>query len=239
MTTIARFFIALFALAFGLVACTSSTKQANESVAAKPDVIANKPIEHDSRERLLDDELSHDKRQDRPESKAAAVPSPLQEFAKRKVAPTASVAGAVMAAPEKQEAPWVDHEKYAHLDQNGILQASEHPVSTFSIDVDTGAYANVRRMLKAGQLPQQDAVRVVLFGEAAEKIQKTVNSLGLSQMRCTLSRVNGLHEAVLKAAEVAESGDVVLLSPGGTSFDEFKDFAERGERFRAWVQELS
>ena len=160
MTTIARFFIALFALAFGLVACTSSTKQANESVAAKPDVIANKPIEHDSRERLLDDELSHDKRQDRPESKAAAVPSPLQEFAKRKVAPTASVAGAVMAAPEKQEAPWVDHEKYAHLDQNGILQASEHPVSTFSIDVDTGAYANVRRMLKAGQLPQQDAVRI-------------------------------------------------------------------------------
>jgi UDP-N-acetylmuramoylalanine--D-glutamate ligase len=48
-----------------------------------------------------------------------------------------------------------------------------------------------------------------------------------------------LHEAVLKAAEVAESGDVVLLSPGGTSFDEFKDFAERGERFRKWVQELS
>jgi UDP-N-acetylmuramoylalanine--D-glutamate ligase len=32
---------------------------------------------------------------------------------------------------------------------------------------------------------------------------------------------------------------VVLLSPGGTSFDEFKDFAERGERFRKWVQELS
>jgi UDP-N-acetylmuramoylalanine--D-glutamate ligase len=51
--------------------------------------------------------------------------------------------------------------------------------------------------------------------------------------------VNGLQEAVLKAAEVAEAGDVVLLSPGGTSFDEFKDFADRGERFRAWVQELS
>jgi UDP-N-acetylmuramoylalanine--D-glutamate ligase len=50
--------------------------------------------------------------------------------------------------------------------------------------------------------------------------------------------VNGLHEGVLKAAEIAEPDDVVLLSPGGTSFDEFKDFEERGERFVAWVQEL-
>jgi len=89
------------------------------------------------------------------------------------------------------------------------------------------------------QLVDQRVKHVVLFGEAAEKIQKTVNSLGLSQMRCTLSRVNGLHEAVLKAADAAESGDVVLLSPGGTSFDEFKDFADRGERFKVWVQELS
>ncbi len=79
----------------------------------------------------------------------------------------------------------------------------------------------------------------VLFGEAAEKIQRTANSLGLGQKRCVISRVGGLHEAVLKAAEVAEAGDVVLLSPGGTSFDEFKDFAERGERFKSWVLELS
>jgi UDP-N-acetylmuramoylalanine--D-glutamate ligase len=48
-----------------------------------------------------------------------------------------------------------------------------------------------------------------------------------------------LHEAVHKAAEIAEPGDVVLLAPGGTSFDEFKDFEERGERFRTWVQGLS
>ena len=88
-------------------------------------------------------------------------------------------------------------------------------------------------------LVAQRVDHVVLFGEAAEKIQKTANSLGLSQSRCTLSRVNGLHEAVVKAAELAESGDVVLLSPGGTSFDEFKDFADRGERYKQWVHELS
>jgi UDP-N-acetylmuramoylalanine--D-glutamate ligase len=89
------------------------------------------------------------------------------------------------------------------------------------------------------QLTSQRVDHVVLFGEAAEKIEKTAHRLGLSQMRPTVTRVKGLHEAVVKAAEVAEAGDVVLLSPGGTSFDEFKDFAERGERFKVWVQELT
>ena len=51
-------------------------------------------------------------------------------------------------------------ERYQHLDDNPVRLAAEHPVSTFSVDVDTGAYANVRRFLNAGQLPPQDAVRV-------------------------------------------------------------------------------
>lgn len=80
---------------------------------------------------------------------------------------------------------------------------------------------------------------VVLFGEAAEKIMHTAQALGLRENGSKIARVQGLHDAILKAAEVAEAGDVVLLSPGGTSFDEFKDFAERGERFREWVLELS
>ena len=89
------------------------------------------------------------------------------------------------------------------------------------------------------RLVSQRVDHVVLFGEAAEKITKTAQGLGLRENGAFLTRVSGLHEAVIRAAEIAESGDVVLLSPGGTSFDEFKDFAERGERFREWVQELS
>ena len=53
-----------------------------------------------------------------------------------------------------------DREKYAQIEDNPVKRAAEQPVSTFSIDVDTGAYANVRRFLDAGRLPPRDAVRV-------------------------------------------------------------------------------
>lgn len=51
-------------------------------------------------------------------------------------------------------------ETYAAIDEGQVKQVVEAPVSTFSIDVDTGAYANVRRFLMNGQLPPRDAVRV-------------------------------------------------------------------------------
>lgn len=54
----------------------------------------------------------------------------------------------------------VNRENYVHFDDNHIKLVSEHPVSTFSIDVDTGSYANVRRLLNSGRLPRKDAVRV-------------------------------------------------------------------------------
>jgi len=53
-----------------------------------------------------------------------------------------------------------NRENYAHFDDNPVKRVAEVPVSTFSIDVDTGAYSNVRRMLNAGQVPVQDVVRV-------------------------------------------------------------------------------
>ncbi|WP_255990850.1 vWA domain-containing protein [Chitinolyticbacter albus] len=51
-------------------------------------------------------------------------------------------------------------ERYAGKDDNPVKAVAQEPVSTFSIDVDTGAYANVRRMLNAGRLPPMEAVRV-------------------------------------------------------------------------------
>lgn len=57
----------------------------------------------------------------------------------------------------------MEREQYAELDGNPVRRVAEHPVSTFSIDVDTGSYTNVRRMLNAGQLPPKNAVRVEEF----------------------------------------------------------------------------
>ncbi len=53
-----------------------------------------------------------------------------------------------------------DRENYGHFDDNPVKRVAEAPVSTFSIDVDTGAYSNVRRFLNEGRLPVKDGVRV-------------------------------------------------------------------------------
>ena len=80
--------------------------------------------------------------------------------------------------------------------------------------------------------------RVILFGEAAEKISGAIKRAH-GPLRQTVEQYKGLKEAVQAAARLAEKGNVVLLSPGGTSFDQFNDFEERGEAFRKWVLELS
>lgn len=50
--------------------------------------------------------------------------------------------------------------RYQQFDDNPVKQVAQTPLATFSLDVDTGSYANVRRFLNQGQLPPPDAVRV-------------------------------------------------------------------------------
>lgn len=52
------------------------------------------------------------------------------------------------------------NERYGQITDNPVKLVAEAPLSTFSIDVDTGSYSNVRRLLNAGSLPPSDAVRV-------------------------------------------------------------------------------
>jgi UDP-N-acetylmuramoylalanine--D-glutamate ligase len=83
--------------------------------------------------------------------------------------------------------------------------------------------------------------RLIVFGEAGPMIAKRMEEAMRADTAARLeqvTRVGTLEEAVEEAARVARSGDVVLLSPGGTSFDAFQDFAERGARFKDLVQAL-
>lgn len=99
---------------------------------------------------------------------------------------------------------------------------------------------------KDKDLPWENLIRlvnekvdhVILFGAAAEKIHGYMNDLNFQNQKFTLDITDHLKEAVQIANGIAEPGDIVLLSPGGTSYDEFKDFEERGERFMEWVHQL-
>ncbi|MCH8093978.1 MAG: UDP-N-acetylmuramoyl-L-alanine--D-glutamate ligase [Chloroflexi bacterium] len=78
---------------------------------------------------------------------------------------------------------------------------------------------------------------LVLFGESAPMIEGLLHSSSGGRPY-TQTMADGLEQAVRAAAEVADEGDVVLLAPGGTSYDEFIDFAARGARFKELVRGL-
>lgn len=88
-------------------------------------------------------------------------------------------------------------------------------------------------------LVRQRVDHLIVFGEAADLIAGAVGELRQGERPYSLRRCACLKDAVQAAADVSRPGDVVLLAPGGTSFDEFRDFEERGERFKRWVTELS
>jgi UDP-N-acetylmuramoylalanine--D-glutamate ligase len=96
-------------------------------------------------------------------------------------------------------------------------------------------------------LPWEELVRlihkrvraVVLFGELAAKVGPLLESVQTGGNLTDISRCASVEEAVDLANRKANSGEVVLFSPGGTSFDAYKDFEERGEDFKKWVNQLS
>ena len=96
-------------------------------------------------------------------ARQAAASTQRRAMSKSMVSANAYLAAPMMMAPMQPMPGDVDTEHYTHRDTNPVQLVSEQPVSTFSIDVDTGSYTNVRRMLNEGQLPPADAVRAEEF----------------------------------------------------------------------------
>jgi len=93
---------------------------------------------------------------------SANVAYPQTESAKTSTTTTANTSTNSTALYDRSysEEKSENGERYAEITENPFLETSRAPLSTFSIDVDTASYANVRRFLNQGSLPPKDAVRI-------------------------------------------------------------------------------
>ena len=85
-----------------------------------------------------------------------------------------------------------------------------------------------------GRMIAGSARALVTFGEMAEDVERAVLKAGLPADR--VHRAETVDRAVAEARRAAQPGDVVLLSPGGTSYDQYQDFEERGDHFASVVR---
>lgn len=85
----------------------------------------------------------------------------------------------------------------------------------------------------------QNVSKLILMGATAEKIQKVVEEkIKNTNIHLPIYRCDSLEKVVQKAKEVAIPGEVVLFSPASASFDMFKNFEERGNKFKQIVNQL-
>lgn len=88
-----------------------------------------------------------------------------------------------------------------------------------------------------GNVVNEHVKKLVLVGMTSDKIEKAVKAAdnfdNLPIYRCTEFK-----EAIEKAREIAENGDIVILSPACASFDLFKNFEVRGDTFKQIVKEM-
>jgi Ca-activated chloride channel homolog len=76
------------------------------------------------------------------------------------IAPNADLAQLRAEPQYREQQGEFNTEDYKKIDENEFLAVTENPLSTFSIDVDTASYSNIRRFINDGQLPPKDAVRI-------------------------------------------------------------------------------
>jgi Ca-activated chloride channel family protein len=114
------------------------------------------------------------------------------------------VRGGVAPAPAPAPAP-ADTERYPDATPNPVKRTSDQPVSTFSIDVDTAAYSNVRRFIDEGRSPPRDAVRV----------EEMINAFDYGYARPTSQRRPFAVTTAVAASPWAEGRQIVHIGLQG------------------------
>jgi UDP-N-acetylmuramoylalanine--D-glutamate ligase len=123
---------------------------------------------------------------------------------------------------------YINDSKATNIDAvEKALRAQTKPVILIAGGKDKGfTFDPLRSLVK-------EKVRsTILIGEMAESIRHSWNGAARSEI------ANSLADAVERAHTIAKAGEVVLFSPGTSSFDMFKSYADRGDQFRALVQAL-
>jgi UDP-N-acetylmuramoylalanine--D-glutamate ligase len=123
---------------------------------------------------------------------------------------------------------YVNDSKATNLDAvDKALRAQSKPVVLIAGGKDKGfTFDPLRSLVK------EKVKSTILIGEMAGSISRSWNDAVKSEI------ANSLADAVERAQATAQPGDVVLFSPGTSSFDMFKSYADRGDQFRALVQAL-
>jgi UDP-N-acetylmuramoylalanine--D-glutamate ligase len=123
---------------------------------------------------------------------------------------------------------YVNDSKATNLDAvDKALRAQNKPVVLIAGGKDKGfSFDPLRSLVK------EKTRSTILVGEMAESIRRSWTGA----VNCEIA--NSLADAVERAHASARPGEVVLFSPGTSSFDMFKSYADRGDQFRALVQAL-
>jgi UDP-N-acetylmuramoylalanine--D-glutamate ligase len=123
---------------------------------------------------------------------------------------------------------WVNDSKATNIDSmQCALRSYSNPIILIAGGRDKNTdFTPLRPLI------ERKTKAVIVMGEAADKLANTWNGIA------RIVRVTSLSEAVKHADQLADAGDVVLLSPGCASFDMFENFEDRGTQFRELVQRL-
>lgn len=160
----------IISCAFGisLIACSSSSRVETQN-EAKADLALQMPAKTQIAEMVVAEAKPNVYMPQPLEAPMAAIPPPALIVSTREMSTVSKVVDQQMqqmpayvhsnAGMDSAHAPIVNTAKYQKIQENSWKLVTEEPVSTFSADVDTGSYANVRRFIQQGQLPNPDAIR--------------------------------------------------------------------------------
>ncbi len=125
--------------------------------------------------------------------------------------------------------------KFVNDSKGTNIESVIHAVKTLDgpLILLAGGLAKGGDFTKWAHIFQGRVKKIYVFGQAADAIDKAL------RMGFAVEKVKDLKEATKKAFHKASVGDTIVLSPGCSSFDQFRDFEQRGEVFKQCAEEFS